>query len=103
MAKSKYNYTLYKEDGTKEVIAENVERKTVQEMYPILDCQLVELIPRDYYPKEDIENENVLFWGDEEGRMIDEPVRNPHMQVLYDVEGNPWDCIGNLIREEKIA
>ena len=109
-----YKYTLIAPSGEKTelgVLKEQMEfknstnqrtGKVTYGMYHYLDCQTIELIPRQYYPDEDIDNENIFYLGDEEARMVGEPERNTHMKVLRDEAGNPWDVVGLLIREEKI-
>lgn len=98
-----YHYKLYKQDG--EVVDLGVrDSMPVKEMYQVLDCTMVEVIPRPYYPETDKADSNVTYWGDEEGRYKDGNQRNPFMEVLQgDTKlGEPaeWDCVGNLLREE---
>lgn len=95
-----YKYTLLKQDGTVEDLGVG-KKKDFREFYKILNCQMIELIPRDYYPDK---SGHATIYGDEEARFNEENYRNPHMKVL---KGNPllgempeWDCVGDLIKEE---
>ena len=111
----KYRYTLYRPDGSSTEIGEykktlefrNVfsrkENKEIKGMYSWLECSTIEIIPRDYYPDADMQNENVTYFGDKEARLVSEPEQNRHMKVLFDHTGGIWDVVGNLVREEKIS
>lgn len=95
-----YKYTLYKQDGTIEVIGIG-KKKDFRDFYKILNCSMIEHIPHDYYPDKSGRAE---FWGDEEGRFLETNHRNPHFKVL---KGNPllgeyseWDVVGDIIKEE---
>lgn len=102
MTKSyKFQYTLLNQDGTTRTLR-RTSKMTLKEMYKVLDCELVELIPRPYYPKA-YDNEFTQIWGDEEGRFTTKNYRNPHTLVL---KGDPemgempeWDCVGDLLAE----
>ena len=104
-----YRYTLYKPDGSSTVVGEykrGLSFKTTAKrkgMYDLLDCRTIEIIPRDYYPESDAQNENVTYFGDEEARFVDDYQTNRHMKVLFDHRGGKWDVVGSLIREEKIS
>lgn len=96
-----YQYTRLNQDGTKEVLAPCKKKEFGGEdgLYKLLDCQTIELIPKDYYA--DNMNKRATIFGDEEGRFSSLNVRNPHMKVLKDaLYGDEWDTVGNLIMEE---
>ena len=99
----KYRYTLYKADGSSQELGEYKKEMTLEEKYKILDCNLIEYIPRDYFPDSDAKNDNVEYIGDEEGRFAEGAERNRHMKVLIDNRRNEWDVVGTLIRQEKIS
>lgn len=109
----KYVYTLIRPDGSskeigsykKELNFQDCVRdgKKVEGMYKVLDCRTIELIPRDYYPESDAKNENVTYFGDEEGRFVAHPEQNRHMKVIIDNRGNIWDVVGSVVREEKVS
>lgn len=95
-----YKYTIYKQDGTIEDLGIG-EKKNFQDFYTILNCQMIEHIPHDYYPDK---SGHAEFWGDEEARFDSMNIRNPHFKVL---KGNPdlgeaeeWDIVGDIIKEE---
>jgi len=87
-----YKYTIYKQDGTIEVLPIS-KKKDFKELYIILNCSTIEIIPSDYYPKG---FGHATVFGDEEGRLNEDNHRNPHFKVL--AEG--YDVIGNVIKEE---
>lgn len=99
-----FKYTLLKQDGTKEELG--VRKKMVfGDMYKILDCRTIELIPMAYW-KMEYNRWGVEMWGDEEARFNNNNVRNPHFLVL---EGDPsigepaeWDVMGDVIVEELV-
>ena len=90
---SKYLYTLLYQDGN--AFEFESEKLDFHDFYKLLDCELIEIIPSDYCPKE---WGRCTVYGDEEGRFSSNNVRNPHTLVL----GEGWDCVGNLIKEEKV-
>lgn len=102
MTKSyKFEYTMLNQDGTTRTLR-RTSKMTLKEMYKVLDCELVELIPYAYYPKQ-YANPNTQLWGDEEARFDNRNRRNPHTNVL---KGDPtigempeWDCVGDLLAE----
>lgn len=99
----RFKYTLYKADGTEVKLGILKEEMPLDQMYKHLNCGTVELIPRNYYPLEELNNFDVRYYGDEEARMKDETnVTNEHFKVLYDVEGNAWDVVGDVLREEAV-
>lgn len=103
-----YKYTLYRADGSIEQLADRKKRlefkgtAETRGLYDILNCRTIEIIPPNYYPDED-QRDNITYYGDEEARLVEVPITNPHTKVLYDVFGNAWDTVGDLIREEKIS
>jgi hypothetical protein len=96
-----YQYTILKQDGTKEVL-KPCKKKTLKELYQILNCQMVEIIPNAYY--EGLGHGHCTMWGDEEARFNPENYRNPHFKVLKGnialEEEREWDVVGNIIKEE---
>ncbi len=104
-----YKYTLLKQDGTTDLIGERLKEMELAEMYKLLDCHLVEVIPDSYYP--DGTADTTVIFGDEEGRFKSTNHRNPHMKVLKDTgfeyaNGSApaeWDCVGDLLLVEEIA
>lgn len=93
-----YKYTLLKQDGTAETLGRQ-EEMDLDAMRDLLNCQMIELILRDYY--QEAWGKNCLVFGDEEGRFNEKNIRNPHAKVLT---GNPdlgevaeWDCVGDLL------
>ncbi len=98
-----YNYVLLNQDGTKETIGTSA-KKSFSEMYSILNCQTIEIIPKQYY-----ENKGYgrcTMYGDEEARFNSDNTRNPHFNVL---KGDPaigelaeWDVVGNIIMESVV-
>ena len=98
-----YQYTLLKQDGTTEDLGTGKQRK-FDELYKILDCDLIEIIPSAYWTGKGYGKCNM--YGDEEGRFKGRNHRNPHFTVLY---GNPdlgepaeWDVVGDIIMEKKV-
>lgn len=90
-----YKYTLLKQDGSIEVLPVS-NKKDFKELYTLLDCQMIEIIPSDYCKGFG----RCTVYGDEEGRFNSNNVRNPHFTVLIDHTGSPWDVVGNCIKEE---
>ena len=95
-----YLYTLYKQDGTIEVLPIS-KKKSFNEIYKILNCETIEIIPSAYYPDG---FGLVTVYGDEEARFNENNKRNPHFKVL---KGDPklgelpeWDTVGDLLKEE---
>lgn len=95
-----YLYTLYKQDGTIEVLPVS-SKKSFAEMYKILNCTTIEIIPSAYYPDN---FGRATVYADEEARFSENCGRNPHFKVL---KGNPalgepleWDTVGDLLKEE---
>lgn len=93
-----YTYTKLKQDGTTETL--HTGKKWNYEQIRDAVGGTIELIPRDYYPK----NMTGQVYGHEEGRFNPFNHRNPIMKVL---KGNPalgepaeWDCVGDLILEQ---
>lgn len=92
-----YQYTVYKTDGTKEVLApcKKKEFKGKGGLYELLDCQTIELIPEDYYAHQD--------WGkctlyvDEEGGFVEGCRVNPYFKEL----APGYNIVGNVVKEER--
>lgn len=102
--KQLYKYTLLRQDGSR-YEGEPRPKMELKEMYEILGCEIVAVIPEDYYPDDTI-GKRITIWGDDEARYVEGAHRNPHMKVL---NGNPeigepaeWDCVGNLLQEEMV-
>lgn len=91
----KYHYFLLKMDGTKEDLGISPE-KDFQEMYKILDCSTIQIVPPIYY------SGRGKVFVDEEGRFHAKNKRNPHFKVLTDKFGAEWDVVGNAIVEEPL-
>jgi len=93
-----YSYTKFNQDGTVEELGDFPEKKFSGEggLYELLNCSTVELIPDAYYPKD---WKRCTVWGDEEARFNTSNHRNPHMELLFDDLGRPWDVVGNVIRQ----
>ena len=66
---------LYDTDGTKSnVMPKNGTNFSLEELYELLECELVELIY--------LNSEDQILIGDEEGRLCDKP-SNPIATVVY--------------------
>lgn len=94
-----YLYTLYKQDGTIEVLPVS-KKKSFNEIYKILNCETIEIIPSCYYPDG---FGLVTVYGDEEGRFNSNNKRNPHFKVLTSLDPREpieWDTVGDLLKEE---
>lgn len=96
-------YTLLRQDGTIKDLGTG-KKKNFKELYEILKCNIIEIIPDAYY--DGWIDGKVECYGDEEGRYNEKNHRNPHFKVLQgDVSfGEPkeWDVVGDIVREEKI-
>lgn len=93
-----YLYTLLKQDGTQEELAQVPKEVELSQLYKWLNCTTVELIPSDYYQEAWIGDGDTIVWGDEEGRFNSENKRNPHTKVL----GEEWDCVGDLVLQQEV-
>jgi hypothetical protein len=96
-----YKYTLLKMDGTTKDLGTG-RKKDFAEMYKILNCQTIEIIPEAYY--QGLGWNRCSVYTDEEARFNSNNLRNKHFKVL---RGNPdfgepleWDVVGNAIKEE---
>ena len=89
-----YQYTLLKQDGTVEDLGVS-KKKKFRELYKILQCNMIELIPTIYYEN----HGRCSMYGDEEGRFKAKNIRNPHFKVIKDAEGRDWDVVGDIIKE----
>lgn len=93
-----YKYTLLKQDGTTQDLGIS-KKKEFRELYTILNCTTIELIPAAYY--KDKGHGRCTMFGDEEGRFNSQNHRNPHFNVLHDaIFGDDWDVVGDIIKEE---
>ena len=92
----RYQYTLYKQDGTIELLPIS-PKKTFAELYQVLGCTTIERIPDEYYAGKGIPH-GIMF-GDEEGRYRSQNHRNPHFNVLTDEAGGQWDVVGDCVFE----
>lgn len=97
----KYKYTILKQDGTIEVLRDCPKKKFKGKggLYELLGCTTIELIPEVYY--EGLGHGDCNMYGDEEGRFNTKNTRNLHFKVLKDVDGDEWDVVGNIIKEEE--
>ncbi len=94
-SKKLYEYTLLKQDGTSEYLGVS-KQKTLKELYKILECSTIEVIPVDYY-KSRKHGRRCTMWGDEEGRYKEGNTTNPHFDVL----SPGWDVVGNILKEQR--
>lgn len=101
MASKMYQYTIFYQDGETKDLTPCPEKRFDGKdgLYELLNCSTVELIPDAYYPKE---WGKCLVWGDEEARFDERNHRNPHMKVIFDDIGRPWDVVGTVIRQTLI-
>lgn len=90
-----YQYTLLKQDGTIDDLGQSPE-KSLEELYEILECDLVEIIPSPYYAGKG--HGKCIMWGDEEGRFNSNNVRNPHFNVL----AGGYDVVGNIVKQQSV-
>lgn len=93
----RYQYTILKQDGTKEVL-EPCRKKSLGELYRLLNCRTIEIVPSDYY--KDMGFGRCTVYADENGRDLNGNVRNPHFKVLNSLFGEEYDVVGNVIKEE---
>lgn len=88
-----YKYTLYRQDGIIEEY-EPCPRKDFTEIYKLLDCETIQILPSEYYAHQK--------WGrcyvyvDEEGRFDSDNYQNPFFKELEP----GWDVVGNALKEE---
>ncbi len=92
-----YQYTILKQDGTSKVLPVS-PKKDSKELYKLLNCTTIEIIPSSYYSG--LNWGRCIVFGDEEGRYNRLNERNPHFNVIQDIFGAPWDVVGDCIREE---
>lgn len=85
MAKTTYDYVLYKADGSKVEIGLNVEKKKWEELKAILGADLLEIVPKEYVDQaidEDLDM-RATYYMDEEARLKDETnVRNNWFKII---------------------
>lgn len=92
-----YKYTMLYTDGTTKDLGVS-KKKTLKELYQLLDCTTVQIIPPDYY-KGKIKG-RCTMWSDEEARLKGLPT-NKHFNILEDkIFGDSWDVVGDVIKEE---
>ena len=88
---------LLKTDGTiEEISPKNGTDFTIQELYSLIGCDTIEVI----YLNNDGEDEDLIFIGDEEARLVDEPKLNVAATVMYRESWNvgyPYDIVGNIV------
>lgn len=94
--KKLYKYTILKQDGTKEELPLS-PKKNFAELYKILNCDIIEIIPSDYYKRAGWGHCTV--YGDEEGRFNSKNNRNPHFEAIM-AGGMVWDVVGDCVKEE---
>lgn len=92
-----YKNTLLKQDGTTQDLGTTEKELSLEQLYKILNCSIIEAIPEFYY-----KTEAYICWGDEEGRFKDSNIRNPHMKAVTDVNGMVWDCVGDIVMVQKV-
>lgn len=88
-----YQYTLLYQDGTTDKLPP-CPKKTFHELYRLLGCDMIEIIPSDYYNK--MGWGKCTVYGDEEARFNSDNHMNPHFHVL----APGFDIVGNCIKEE---
>lgn len=130
MAKTTYDYILYKADGTKVNIESDVKKKKWQELKDILNARLLEIVPKEYVD-EAIDQDfdmRATYYMDEEARLNERTnVRNNWFKVIEvapisnnddpfsedfeiitvgDMPTNErgmqeWDIVGDVLMEKK--
>lgn len=93
-----YKYTVLRQDGRIQELRGS-HKRDFGELYTILHCDTIEIIPDTYYPDDWGE---CTVYGDENGRFHEENHTNPHMKVLTDYRNHRYDCVGDLVKEEVI-
>lgn len=88
-----YQYTILKQNGTFEKM-KPCKKKKFEEFYKILNCNLIEIIPTDYY--KGLNYGHCTMYADEEGRFNENNYTNPHFLTLAD----GYDVVGDIIKEE---
>lgn len=93
--KKMYKYTLYKTNGTKEEVIS--PKKSFSELYVMIGCDVIQLIPRVFCA----DKGRYTLYGDEEGRLKRDWVRNPHFKIVNDtLFGEDTFVVGNIVKEE---
>ena len=94
-----YKYTLLRQDGAQVGLTPS-KKKMFSELYLLLDCSTIQIIPRAYYP----EKGRHTIYGDEEGRFKEGNIRNPYFNELKSTDhfGGTmmYDVVGDCIKEE---
>ncbi len=88
-----YQYTILKMDGTKEALPPS-KIKEFRELYKILNCTIIQLIPSDYW--KGMGHGRCSMFGDEEGRFNDKNIPNPHFREL----APGYNVVGDIIKKE---
>lgn len=91
-----YKYTKYNQDGTVEDLGIS-KQKSFKELYKIIGCDTIEIIPPEYY--ENRRWSNCTVYGDEEGRFNTDNHVNPHFSEL----APGWNVVGNTVKEEVVS
>jgi len=90
-----YYYTELKQDGTYTVVDETPKKWEFDRIRKFVGG-FIEYMPSDYMPK----GMTGQVIGHEEARFNSNNVTNPFMEVLIDMFGEKWDCVGNLLLEQ---
>ena len=99
-----YEYTLLKQDGTTENLGVTPRKMNLSEIYQMLKCTTVEIIPESYYEG----HGKCTMYGDEEARFNKNNHRNPHFKVLASFSAygasitGEFDVVGNILKEKKL-
>lgn len=106
----KYQYDLYKQDGTIERIGTFEDELPfgtydgVTGLYEYLNCSTIEVIPDDYLPASmKLYSATAIAFGDEDGRYKEGNERNPHCRVLRDRMNREWDVVGDVVVMSEVA
>ena len=93
-----YEYTLLKQDGSVENLGVYPKKATLDQLYKMLGCFTVQIIPETYYEG----HGHCTMWADEEGRFNQKNHRNPHFKVLPYPSGYEFDVVGDILKEKKL-
>jgi hypothetical protein len=98
MAKKLYQYTLYKTDGTKEVLTPQ-PKLDYTEYYKLIGCTTFEIVPKAYYTKD--MNKRATAYCDGEGLFKNPLIANPFFAEYHNTLFNDTSRIyGNVLLEE---
>lgn len=95
-----YKYTLLKQDGTELNLGVS-KQKPFSELYKFLNCGTIEIIEPTYWKERGYGK--CTMYGDEEARFNSNNHRNPHFNVIEDLDGNEWDVVGDIIEEKRVS